>query len=140
MKTVDELRELREKARRSLALREGEKSARVSVAMGTCGIAAGARDVLMAVVEELAARGVIDVAVTQSGCRGLCEREPMMEVEKTGMAVVTYGDLNAEKAKVIVAQHLGKGVMVEEWVITQAARSEPTTSGQECPSRDAEAR
>ena len=108
--------------------------------MGTCGIAAGARDVLMAVLEELAAQGISDAAVTQSGCRGLCEREPMMEVAKTGMAVVTYGDLDAEKARAIVAQHLGRGVVVEEWVITQAARTEPTVSGQECPSHSGEER
>jgi len=94
--------------------------------MGTCGIAAGARDVLLAVVDELAERGMSDVIVTQTGCRGLCEREPMMEVQKSGLPAITYGDLDAEKAKAIVAQHLEQGVIVEEWVITQASRPKPS--------------
>ena len=64
--------------------------------------------------------------VTQTGCRGLCEREPMMEVQKTGMPTVCYGDLDAEKARTIVDQHLGQGVVVKEWVITQASRPKPT--------------
>jgi (2Fe-2S) ferredoxin len=94
--------------------------------MGTCGIAAGARDVLLAVVDELSARGIMDVVVTQSGCRGLCEREPMMEVQKPGIPVVTYGDLDPEKARAIIAEHIGQGAVVEEWVITQASRPKPS--------------
>ncbi|MFB3880458.1 MAG: ferredoxin [Armatimonadota bacterium] len=126
MKTLDDLTKARERARQSMTLREGGKTARIAVAMGTCGIAAGARDVLMAVVEELGVEGMGEVAVTQSGCRGLCEREPMMEVAKAGMPTVTYGDLNPERARTIVSEHLGKGVVVEEWVVKQAARIEAT--------------
>ena len=122
MKSVEDLNKLRDRARRALTLRNGEAGAKVIVAMGTCGIASGARDVLLAVVDELEARGLSDVVVSQTGCRGLCEREPMMEVQKPGLPTVTYGDLDAEKAKTIVAQHLGQGVIVEEWVITQASR------------------
>jgi (2Fe-2S) ferredoxin len=126
MKSVGDLNKLRDRARQSLTLRNGEVGARVIVAMGTCGIASGARDVLMAVMDELTARGLGDVVVSQTGCRGLCEREPMMEVQKPGLPAVTYGDLDAEKAKAIVAQHLGQGVIVEEWVITQASRPKPS--------------
>ena len=126
MKSVEELNKLREEARNALNLRSGEASARVIVAMGTCGIASGARDVLLAVVDELSARGMNDVMVTQTGCRGLCEREPMMEIQKPGLPNVTYGDLDPEKVRMIVAQHLGQGVVVEEWVITQASRPQPT--------------
>jgi len=127
MKSVDDLNRVREQARNALAMRNGQSSARVVIAMGTCGIAAGARDVLLAVLEELEARGIHDVAVTQSGCRGLCEREPMMEVQKPGVPVVTYGDLDTQKARTIVAQHVEQGVVVEEFVITQASRPEPTS-------------
>jgi (2Fe-2S) ferredoxin len=126
MKSVEDLNKLRDRARRALTLRNGEAGAKVIVAMGTCGIASGARDVLLAVVDELEARGLSDVVVSQTGCRGLCEREPMMEVQKPGLPTVTYGDLDAEKAKTIVAQHLGQGVIVEEWVITQASRPKPS--------------
>ena len=126
MKSVDDLNKLRDRARQSLILRDGEAGARVIVAMGTCGIASGARDVLMAVMDELTARGLSDVVVSQTGCRGLCEREPMMEVQKPGLPTVTYGDLDAEKAKTIVAEHLGQGVIVGEWVITQASRPKPS--------------
>ena len=126
MKSVDDLNKLRDRARKSLTLRNGEAGARVIIAMGTCGIASGARDVLMAVMDELTARGLSDVVVSQTGCRGLCEREPMMEVQKPGLPTVTYGDLDAEKAKTIVAEHLGQGVIVEEWVITQASRPKPS--------------
>ncbi len=125
MKSVEELNKIREQARSRMALRNGHGSARIVVAMGTCGIASGAREVLLAVVDELEARGMLDVMVTQSGCRGLCEREPMMEVQVKNQAPVIYGDLNAEKARTVVAEHLGQGVVVKEWVVTQAARCEP---------------
>jgi NADP-reducing hydrogenase subunit HndB len=126
MKSVAELNAIREKARSRMTLRNGHGSARITVAMGTCGIASGAREVLLAVVDELESRGLSDVIVTQSGCRGLCEREPMMEVQLKDQPTVIYGDLNAEKARAIVAQHLVQGAVVKEWVVTQAARCEPT--------------
>ncbi len=131
MKSIEDLNQLREKARARLTLRNGgNERARITVAMGTCGIASGAREVLLAVVDELEQRGIYDVVVTQSGCRGLCEREPMLVVQPKGGAAVTYGDLNAEKARTIIAQHLGEGVVVEEWVVTQAARCEPTEAAE----------
>ena len=126
MKTIEDLNQLREKARADLSLRSGQASARITVCMGICGIASGAREVLLAVLEELGRRGLTDVAVTQSGCRGLCEREPMMEVEKPGLPVVAYGDLDPDKARAVIAQHLEKGVIIEEWVVTKASRPEPT--------------
>lgn len=126
MKSVEDLNKLRDRVRRALTLRNGEAGVKVIVAMGTCGIASGARDVLLAAVDELEARGLSDVVVSQTGCRGLCEREPMMEVQRRGLPTVTSGDLDAEKAKTIVAQHLGQGVIVEECVITQASRPKPS--------------
>lgn len=129
IKSVEELNRVRERARQEMAVRNGEAGARVVIAMGTCGIAAGAREVLLAVMEELEQRGLHDVTVSQTGCRGLCEREPMMEVHKPGLPAVTYGDLDPEKARAIVAQHLQQGVIVQELVITQATRPEPTEEG-----------
>jgi (2Fe-2S) ferredoxin len=126
LKSVEDLDKLRAEASNALRLRNGHASARVVIAMGTCGIAAGAREVLLAVMDELAARSIEGVEITQTGCRGLCEREPMMEVQKPGLPVVTYGDLDPERARAIVAQHLGEGVVIEEWVITQAGRPEAT--------------
>lgn len=127
MKSLEDLNKLREKARARMALRNGQNErVRITVAMGTCGIASGAREVLLAIVDELEQRGMQDVLVTQSGCRGLCEREPMMVVQQKGQAPVTYGDLNAEKARTIIAEHVAQGAVVEEWVVTQATRCEPT--------------
>ena len=127
MKSIEELNALRDTVRTRMALRNGtNERARITVAMGTCGIASGAREVLLAVIDELERRGMQDVVVTQSGCRGLCEREPMLVIQQKDKAPVTYGDLNAEKARTVITQHLGAGVIVEEWVVTQATRHEAT--------------
>jgi NADP-reducing hydrogenase subunit HndB len=126
MKSVAELDAVRERARAKMALRSGYGRVRVAVAMGTCGIASGARDVLLALVDEIEQRALLDVVVTQSGCRGLCEREPMIEVQVKDQPPVTYGDLTPDKVRAIVAQHLEQGVVIEEWVVTHGARPEPT--------------
>ena len=119
MKTLEDLKKVREKALEQMKIREGKFSARVVVAMGTCGIAAGARDVMTAILDEIDKRGVSDVSVTQTGCKGLCEQEPTVDVMK-GDQSVTYGYVDAEKARQIVAQHLVNGNIVGEWVIASA--------------------
>lgn len=116
MKTLEDLKKVREKALEQMKVREGKYAAKVVVAMGTCGIAAGARDVMTAILDELDKRGISDVAVTQTGCKGLCEQEPTVDVIKDG-ATVTYGYIDAEKARQIVAQHLVNGNIVGEWVV-----------------------
>ncbi len=100
-----------------MKIREGKYSAKVVVAMGTCGIAAGARDVMTAILDELDKRGITDVAVTQTGCKGLCEQEPTVDVIKSGEPTVTYGYVDPEKARQIVAQHLVNGQIIGEWVV-----------------------
>lgn len=117
MKTLEDLKKVREKALEQMKIREGKFSARVVVAMGTCGIAAGARDVMTAILDELDKRGVNDVSVTQTGCKGLCEQEPTVDVIKDDQAV-TYGYVDADKARQIVAQHLVNGNIIGEWVVT----------------------
>ncbi len=116
MKTLADLEALRKKAQEATRLREGEKGKKIIVGMGTCGIAAGARDVLAAIMEEIEKRGLEDVMVTQTGCVGMCEQEPMVEVIM-GDAKVMYGRIDADKARKIVAQHIVNGQMIGEWVI-----------------------
>lgn len=117
MKTLEDLKKVREKALEQMKAREGKFSAKMVVAMGTCGIAAGAREVITAILDELDKRGINDVSVTQTGCKGLCEQEPTVDVIKAGEPVVTYGYVDAEKARKIVAQHIVNGNIVGEWVV-----------------------
>lgn len=121
MKTLEDLKKVREKALEQMKIREGKFSAKIVVAMGTCGIAAGARDVMTAILDELDKRGISDVSITQTGCKGLCEQEPTVDVIKSGEPGVTYGYVDTDKARQIVAQHLVNGNIVGEWVV--AAKS-----------------
>jgi NADP-reducing hydrogenase subunit HndB len=115
--TIDELRRKREEARRSLYLRDTAFKGKVIVHMGTCGIAAGARRIMAAVLEAVEAGRLPDIMVTTSGCAGLCSREPMMTVELAGAPPVRYGDLTPEKVQRIVTEHLGEGRLVAEYAI-----------------------
>ena len=119
MKTLDDLKKVREKALEQMKIREGKFSAKIVVAMGTCGIAAGAREVMSAVLDELEKRGVTDVSVTQTGCKGMCEQEPTVDVIRDGQTV-TYGYVDTEKARQIVAQHIVNGNIVGEYVVGKA--------------------
>jgi len=118
MKSLDDLKKVREQALEQMRIREGRYSAKMVVAMGTCGIAAGASVVMTAILDELDQRGICYVAVTQTGCKGLCEQEPTVDVIKTGEPTVTYGYIDAEKARQIVAQHVVNGTAVNDWVVS----------------------
>lgn len=117
MKSMDELRKIKERAleRRRLA-GEGAR-ARVTVAMGTCGIAAGARDTMKAILDEMEKRQLGDVVVTQTGCLGLCEYEPLVQIQVGDSDVVTYGKIDPVKAATLVEKHLVKGEIVTEWQV-----------------------
>ncbi len=117
MKSLEDLRRVREQAQQAMRVREGQYKAKIVVAMGTCGIAAGARDVMSAILDELSKRGIQDVAVTQTGCKGLCEQEPMIDVSKPGQPTVTYGYVTPERARTIISQHLVNDNIVGEWVV-----------------------
>ncbi len=117
MKSLEELKKIREKAKENLRLREAAEGTQIQVSMGTCGIAAGARDVMMALMDELAKRQRTDVVVTQTGCAGLCDKEPVITVKLTGESDVVYGDLNAERAREIVANHIVNGQIVSNYVL-----------------------
>jgi len=116
---AEDLEKIREKVRQSTILREGSGArARVTVHMGTCGIAAGARPVMEALLHEIDARGVKDVFVTTSGCAGLCSREPMATVVLASeVAPVKYVDLTPEKMKRVFAEHVLGGKVVKEYAL-----------------------
>ena len=121
MKSLEELRKIREEMQSAINVREGpDKTTRVVVGMATCGIAAGARPVLSAFVEEVAKRKLNDVKVIQTGCIGACQFEPIAEIFQQGKDKVTYVELTPEKVKRIVAEHLVNQNIVTEFTIGAA--------------------
>lgn len=115
--TIADLKKIKEKQQATFTLREGGNRARVTVHMGTCGIAAGAREIMAALLDELAQAKVEDVITTTSGCAGLCAREPMMTVEIVNKPPVKYGDLNVNKLKEIFNEHILGGNPVEKFAL-----------------------
>jgi len=114
---IGDLEKIREKVRKTAGLRLGKSRGKVTVHMGTCGIAAGARGVLTAVMDELEASEIKDVIITTSGCAGLCSREPMATVEITDNPPVKYVDLTPEKIKNILDEHIVNGNIVEKYAL-----------------------
>ncbi len=118
MKSLEELAAIRERMQNKVVLREGSGDIRVVVGMATCGIAAGARPVLNAFVEEVNREGLSDkVTVTQTGCIGICQFEPVVEVFEAGKEKVTYVKMTPEKAKEVVEKHLKGGKVITDYVI-----------------------
>lgn len=118
MKSLAELAQIREKMKDKVSLREGSNETRIVVGMATCGIVAGARPVLGAFVDEIASQGLSDtVTVLQTGCIGICQYEPVVEVYKAGQEKVTYVHMDTEKAKRIVEEHIKGGKPVVEYTI-----------------------
>ncbi|MFA4900995.1 MAG: hypothetical protein WC563_15860 [Brevundimonas sp.] len=117
MKSLEELKRIKEQTLKDMDLRQAKDRGKVVVAMGTCGIAAGAKDALMAVIEELEKADIHDVQVVQSGCMGLCDREPTVEVSMKDQPSVVYGDVNEANARRIVHEHVQGGHIVAELVI-----------------------
>jgi len=120
MKSIEELRKIKERALERRKLSGEGARARVTVAMGTCGIAAGARDTMKAILDEMEKRQLSDVIVTQTGCIGLCEYEPLVQVQVGENDVVTYGKIDPERVPTLVEQHLVNGEPVEEWQVQTA--------------------
>ena len=121
---LEELKKLKEKAQRQVALREGNKKYRVVVSMGTSGIAAGARDVMKTMLDEIEKRGLEDVEVRVTGEVGLEDVEPVVRVEEAGGEKTTYARLDAEKARKIVAEHLEKGKKVDKLAVGKEKKPE----------------
>ena len=119
MKSLEELLAIKEKAQAQIAARdaEGNDGIRVVVGMATCGIAAGARPVLKALTEEIAKRNIKNVSLTQTGCIGMCQYEPIVEVYEPGKEKVTYVQMTAEKAVKVVTDHLVNGEVVAAYTV-----------------------
>ena len=118
MKSLAELKAIRDRAKAAVNVRENsEASTRVLVGMATCGIAAGARPVLTAIVDEVAKRELSDVMVTQTGCIGICQYEPIVEVVDPSGTKTTYVKMTPEKALRVVNDHLVNGNVVKEYTI-----------------------
>ena len=118
MKSLEELKAIREKVQGQIGMRsEHATDTRVVVGMATCGIASGARPVLNTLVKEVEDRKLKHVIVTQTGCIGLCQYEPIVEVYEPGKEKVTYVKVNEEKAKEILEQHLVRGQVVDKYLL-----------------------
>jgi NADP-reducing hydrogenase subunit HndB len=118
MKSLAELAAIREKMRDKVALREGAAGTRIVVGMATCGISAGARPVLNTFVEEINREGLFEkVTVTQTGCIGICQYEPVVEVYTSNDEKVTYVKMTPEKAKRVVSEHIKGGQIISEYTI-----------------------
>jgi NADP-reducing hydrogenase subunit HndB len=113
--SLEELKALREKAAKDLQVRLSTGT-RITVGLGTCGIAAGARETMRAIVQELNKRG-IDATVNTVGCIGMCYNEPLVDIEQAGKPRVTYGKVTADRVPRIIEEHLINGRVVEEWVV-----------------------
>ena len=121
MKSLAELQAIKERMKNKIVLREGTGDIRVVVGMATCGIAAGARPVLNAFVEAVSAEGLSDkISVSQTGCVGLCQLEPIVEIYEAGKDKITYIKMTPEKAKEVVENHLKGGKIVTEYTVAKA--------------------
>jgi len=112
-----DLAKIRERMAGTMSLRDGDARAKITVHMGTCGIAAGARKIISAMLALVEEKDSKDIILTTSGCAGLCSREPMMTVELKGQAPIKYVDLDEEKARKIFSEHVLSGVVVEEYAL-----------------------
>lgn len=119
MKSLEELRAIREKMQGQVGLRsEDATQTRVVVGMATCGIASGARPVLTTLSDAVQSKGLDNVAVTQTGCIGLCQYEPIVEIFEPGKDKVTYVKMTPEKALEVVDRHLVRGQIIKEYTIS----------------------
>lgn len=114
---LEDLKKIKESMQGDMQLREGEARFKVVVGMGTCGIAAGAREVLAALIDEMAKLDINDVIVTQAGCKGMCDKEPIVDVIQEGQPTVTYGRLDDVKAREIIHEHIVAGKVLDQYVI-----------------------
>jgi NADP-reducing hydrogenase subunit HndB len=114
---IDDLEKISQRVRKTTLLREGAGKAKITVHMGTCGIAAGAREIMNTLLDEFEKRNIVDVILTSSGCAGLCSKEPMATVEVKDEAPVKYVDLTPEKIRRILTEHVIGGKVVNEYAL-----------------------
>ena len=116
MKTLEDLKALREKLKADMKVRQNDGT-KIIIGMGTCGIAAGAREVMSAVLNELAVRKLNDVQVQQTGCIGMCEKEVLLDVIRPNEPRITYGNVKPADVKRIIADHVVNGRIIEDLVV-----------------------
>ncbi|UCC11015.1 MAG: (2Fe-2S) ferredoxin domain-containing protein [candidate division WOR-3 bacterium] len=114
---IGDLAKIRENVKRTANLRQGKARAKITIHMGTCGIAAGARDILSTLLAEINKHKLKDIIVTTSGCAGLCSREPMATIEMKDKAPVKYVDLTSKKIVEVLNKHVLKGTVVKEYAL-----------------------
>jgi len=124
--SIQDLKKIKERERSRMVLREGEFRAKITVHMGTCGIAAGARDIMGVFRDEIAKREITDVMLTNSGCAGLCAKEPMITVEVVEQAPVKYVKLNKDKALRVFEEHVLEGKPVEDYALAMGSETMAT--------------
>jgi len=117
MKSLEELKKMRDESKKNLEMRDTNKKTRIVVGMATCGISAGARPVLQTLIEEVDNKNLNDVQVVQTGCIGICRYEPIIEVYRPGEEKVTYIFVDSRKAKRIISEHIIDGKVVNEYTI-----------------------
>ncbi len=118
VKSLEDLRKIKEQAKSETAARH-ESGTQIIVGMGTCGIAAGARTIMTAIMDELAKRGLHNISVLQTGCIGMCQKEPLVDVVRPGEPRVTYGNVKPEDVPRIVSDHIVNGRIVSELVVAK---------------------
>ena len=121
----EDLAKITERVKRTMILREGTGSAKIRVHMGTCGIAAGARNIMNTLMKEIEVRKIKDIILTTSSCAGLCSREPMITVEIKNQPPVKYVDLTPEKTKIIFNKHILSGEIVKEYALAFGSERVP---------------
>ena len=120
--TLDDLRKLRDEKQKAMNMRDPEnKSAEIIVGMGTCGIAAGAKETFNAIIEELNDREISNVLVRQTGCMGFCHSEPTVEVHVDGMPNIIYGNIDAELGRKIVSRHVVNRKLIDNHICDKPA-------------------
>lgn len=114
---IEDLDRISEEIKKSTLLREGAGRAKITIHMGTCGISAGAREIMNTLLVEIEKRDIKDIILATSGCAGLCSKEPMATVELKGKAPVKYIELTPEKIRKILLEHVLGGKIVKEYVL-----------------------
>ncbi|MBT9175557.1 MAG: NADP-reducing hydrogenase subunit HndB [candidate division WS2 bacterium] len=117
MKSLEDLKKLRDQIREDIKIREKGERVKITIGMGTTGIASGAREVLKTIINELEIRNFSDVEILQTGSIGLDAKEPLLTIEKPGLPKVTYGLVTVEMAKRIVVEHVINGQIIGDWVV-----------------------
>ena len=118
---IEDLDKISEKVKRTAILREGAGRAKITVHMGTCGISAGAREIMSTFMDEIEKNNIKDIILTTSGCAGLCSKEPMATVELKGETPVKYIELTPEKTKKVFKEHVLGGKVVKDYALAKGS-------------------